>query len=86
MANTDTVTIEKTTEVQVPVTEDRKAQTYNIIVNFVGEVQFASTDAKEADVKLAELAQSRSGQEFPRLFLIQGKGIPTDAELLAAKD
>lgn len=85
MTESKTTTVETTTDVEIPTVDERKLETYWLVQNTVGEVVAIHCDRKDAEAAMRELAKGKSGEDNPRLFMVQSHGVPTDHKLANAK-
>ncbi len=85
MTDTNTTTVETKQTVEIPTVDDRKLESYWLVQNTVGEVVAIHDDRKDAEQALRQLAHGKSGEDNPRLFMVQSQGVPTDQKLANAK-
>jgi hypothetical protein len=83
--DTKTTTVKTTTDVEIPTVDDRKLETYWLVQNVVGEVLAIHDVRKDAECALRELAKGKTGEENPRLFMVQSFAVPTDQKLAKQK-
>lgn len=85
MTESKTTTVETTTDVEIPTVDERKLETYCPCGSgwrLTSPTVFCTSHAEAA---LRELAKGKTGEDNPRLFMVQSHGVPTDHKLANAK-
>lgn len=84
MTEQDTTTVKTAVDVEIPTVDERELGDFYLLVNTVGEVLDTCVDAKAAEGSVRELAKGKSCGEFPVLFVVPAKAVPTDEALAQA--